>query len=449
MADPQHTHQKPVSRPQPSHQHPEVQSLDVDSIEQALQTPTSQSLTPAVVMRLQQTIGNQAVQRIISHMADNTVQRDGHERGCSCPNCRQIQRQVESVQRDGVKDRIKALEKNEVTSAFEPATLLKDDEMTKLAKKLDVTQFKALTKSKTIAAKDTIIALIKYFNPVSLGDLDSLIGEATDADKKAVWSNSALLTTAEGKLGKDPYLTFVTRLGMHQPPTTDELGEGGAEHTPAPKADEIIRDKMSAYVTEAVKKGKKIEGQVAVVAGDDWDRAGVAHYGRDVWFNAVPTPKKDAINGFVDGKGRVWVERNSGNPGTVIHEGLHKYSADTVLNKLGFNTNEGMTEYFTRLICDDLGIVRGNYTNQHDLITALATTATTKQIVASAYFDGEVNGLRKAFIKYRIDTKGDKRSLARKIWDAFVHNFKNGNWGNVLQCINDDLDTDDVKDLLK
>jgi hypothetical protein len=145
----------------------------------------------------------------------------------------------------------------------------------------------------------------------------------------------------------------------------------------------------------------------------------------------------------VDGKGRVWVERNSGNPGSVIHEGLHKYSDAAVLSTLGFNANEGMTEYFTRLITTDLGIARANYGSNHELITALVAV-TTKDVMAATYFDGNIDGLKNAFIKYRSDTKADTPELGAQVWSTWVAKMRAGEWAKALQCINDDHDAESL-----
>jgi len=459
----------PASKPRSPN--PEKAALSIqESMQESLPENMTGQLKSSQVLQLQRLIGNKAVGRL---MKDRTVQRESHGKGCNCANCSSVQRTVDTrrvadirrvdkqeadvqttrIQRGflddvmvffGVKtaeevrqEGLAPLDKTKWNKTVADDSLMKD-----IAGKISVKDFIEASQAVKPLLKTLLDLAFKYWSSISLSDLEPVLNAATSDEKTAVCSDEKLLTKAEGALGKDPYLTFITRIGMNQPPTTTELGEGGKEHTAPAKADEIIRDKMSAYVTEAVKKGRKIEGQVGIVAGADWDRAGVAHYGDQVWHRATPTPKKNAINGFVDGSGRVWVERNSGNPGTVIHEGLHKYSDGAVLSTLGFNTNEGMTEYFTRLICADLGITRGNYTNNHDLITALVTTVTTKEVIASSYFDGKVDDLKAAFIKYRKDTKGNTEELAGQIWDAFVSNMKSGAWAKASKCINDDLDSD-------
>ncbi len=315
--------------------------------------------------------------------------------------------------------------------------------MTALAGKLTIAEFIALANSTAVALKPTLKALFTYWTPVALSDIEATVKAASADARKACWSDSALMSVAEAKLGADPYLTFVTQLGMHQAPTTDELYEGGKEHTPAPEADKLIRGTLDKYVTNAVAAGRQIEGQVGVVASADWDRAGIAHYGEAVWKTGPPpkTPKKDAINGFVDSKGRVWIEQNSGNAGTLIHEGIHKYADDAILNTLGFDFNEGTTEYFTRIICKDLAVTRGNYETQYKIIDTLVNNVASKEIVAAAYFDGNIDRLKAAFMKYR---KANKFFVARwftsedsyaKDWTSFVKHMDDGNYDKARKLI--------------
>lgn len=407
--------------------------------------------------------GNEGT-HLLAHELTHTLQQGGaahrsmsaHDHGCNCSSCPTVRRSFDAatVQRSFFDDvmvffHIKTREevRQEGLALIDKAkwetTILDNSLMKTVAGKIGVKDFVEASLAVAAPLKSLLELAIKYWSSFKLGDLQPAIAVATGEQKKAVWSDDALMTKAEGALGKDAYLTFLTQIGMHQQNTTVELGEGGAEHTAPAKADEIIRDKMSAYVANAVKAGKKVEGQIGIVGGSDWDRAGVAHYGEQTWFRASPTPKRDAINGFVDSAGRIWVERNSGNPGTVIHEGLHKYSSDAVLTTLGFNVNEGMTEYFTRLICADLGITRTNYNNNHELITALAGKV-TKDVIASSYFDGGLEGLKTAFVKYRTETKKDSPELAAQIWNALVAKLKAGQWAKALQCVNDDLTGDTV-----
>ncbi len=407
--------------------------------------------------------GNEGT-HLLAHELTHTLQQGGaahrsmgsHDKGCTCSSCPTVRRSFDgaTVQRSFFDDvmvffHIKSREEVRqeglamIDKAKWEATILDDGLMKTVAGKIGAKDFVEASLAVAAPLKSLLALAIKYWSSFTLADLQPAIAVATGEQKKAVWSDDAIMTQAEGALGPDAYLTFMTQIGMHQPNTTPELGEGGAEHTAPTKADELIRDKMGTYVADAVMAGKKVEGQIGIVAAADWDRAGVAHYGEQTWFRASPTPKKDAINGFVDSAGRIWVERNSGNAGTVIHEGMHKYSSDAVLSTLGFNVNEGMTEYFTRIICADVGIVRTNYGSNHELIVALAGKV-TKDVVASSYFGGNIDALKTEFVKYRTDTKNDSPELAAQIWNALVVQLKAGAWAKALQCVNDDLDGDKV-----
>jgi len=194
----------------------------------------------------------------------------------------------------------------------------------------------------------------------------------------------------------ETYLNACVRLKIFEPGVT---AEDNKTHTKAEDADDIIQKKLGALVADAAKKGRKITGKVMVVDDADWHIAGINHYGADKWLNGG---KWDAINGFVDAAGRVIIHKDRGNAGTTIHEGLHKYSDGAYLSTLGFQLNEGATEYFTRKIADQLDppIVRGNYQPNWELTVALKDIVGEDKL-APAYFDGAVDALKNAFISAR------------------------------------------------
>jgi len=70
-------------------------------------TSSTQSTTP-LPHNLQNIIGNQALLQMMRQNAGEVIQRDAHERGCSCPSCARIQRQRDEsklqrslIQREG------------------------------------------------------------------------------------------------------------------------------------------------------------------------------------------------------------------------------------------------------------------------------------------------------------------------------------------------------------
>jgi hypothetical protein len=208
-----------------------------------------------------------------------------------------------------------------------------------------------------------------------------------------------MLTMIAQGITPEVYLDACVRVGVFEPGTT---AEDNKTHTKAEDADEIIQAKLGGLVAEAAKKGRKIAGMVMVVADPDWHIAGMNHYGVDVWTGG----KSDAINGFVDAKGRVIIHKDLGNAGTMIHEGLHKYSDGAYLSTLRFQLNEGATEYFTRKIGAQLNppIARANYQPNFELTTALKDIVGEDKL-SQAYFDGAVDAMKTAFVAARSEDK--------------------------------------------
>jgi hypothetical protein len=195
----------------------------------------------------------------------------------------------------------------------------------------------------------------------------------------------------------DEYLDALVRLQVFE--------VGTRPHTTARDADSAISTHLGDLVKNARADGRQIAGMVAVVGDADFDVAGINHYGADVWATK-------SLNGFVDSDDRVWIHKDRGNAGTMIHEGLHKWSKDDVLD-LSQPLNEGVTEYFTRKVCAALtppaAVGRTNYQANWTVTSALVALV-GETCVAAAYFDGDADGLEDAYV----DKKSDDD------WTAFI-----------------------------
>ena len=215
------------------------------------------------------------------------------------------------------------------------------------------------------------------------------------------------------------YLNALTRLAVRETGTV-------AHRTPA-QADQMIKDALGTLTGAAAgKASRRIEGQVAVVDDDEWDVAGLNDYG-DEW-----PATRDTINGWVDDKERVWIHKDRGNPATMVHEGCHKWAADTIRGALSWDLNEGITEYFTRKVAaaqtPNLAPGRSNYQPQWTVVSQLVTFA-GETAVASAYFDGSNSTLKNAYKSARggSDPGAD--------WDAFLTAMKANNWANATALL--------------
>jgi hypothetical protein len=216
--------------------------------------------------------------------------------------------------------------------------------------------------------------------------------------QKQVWLD------AEGT-STDEYLNALVRLQVFE--------AGTVTHTRAVDADSAIAAQLGELVAGAKGDGRQIAGMVAVVGDDDFNAAGINHYGATVWATK-------SLNGFVDSDDRVWIHRDRGNAGTMIHEGLHKWSKDDVLD-LSQPLNEGVTEYFTRKVCAGMtppqAVGRTNYQNNWSVTTALVSLV-GETTVAAAYFDGDTAGLQTAY--------EGKKSAAD--WTAFLTACSADDW---------------------
>lgn len=215
------------------------------------------------------------------------------------------------------------------------------------------------------------------------------------------------------------YLNALTRLAVRETGTV-------AHRTPA-QADQMIGDALGSLTGAAAgKASRRIEGQVAVVDDDEWDVAGLNDYG-DQW-----PATRDTINGWVDAKERVWIHKDRGNPATMVHEGCHKWAADTIRGALSWDLNEGITEYFTRKVAaaqtPNLAPGRNNYQAQWTVVTQLVTFAGERP-VASAYFEGSNDALKAAYKVARGGTNADAD------WDAFLAAMKANNWANATALL--------------
>ena len=115
--------------------------------------------------------------------------------------------------------------------------------------------------------------------------------------------------------------------------------------------------------------------------------------------------------GFVE-DGKIHIHKGRAEAGTVIHESLHLYSPKSFKRKVKQQVNEGVTEYFTRIVCTTNGILRsGVYEKQLAAVQKLVDKLPGRdETLADAYFEGDAVRLRPAF-----DPKDDNLSDAERV----------------------------------
>jgi hypothetical protein len=133
---------------------------------------------------------------------------------------------------------------------------------------------------------------------------------------------------------------------------------------------------------------------------------------------------KEGVRAFQDeDRGEVHIRKERSDLGTQLHEGLHLFSADRWRKRMGYNVNEGVTEYFTRKLGPEVQVVRddSSFLRQFTSATHLVTAA-GEPVVAAAYFDGDVAGLKTA-----VDDKKGAGTWAKWLDRLDANDFKGAN----------------------
>lgn len=258
--------------------------------------------------------------------------------------------------------------------------------------------------------------LFSAWTKPSIDDLEQIIRTATPNERKAAADDDAFLQRAKTALDEDTYLDLLPALGVHRMPTTGTLARTGeAGHVTAQFAETQIQTNLPLYVAQAMAAGRKIEGEVSVVGDADFQAA----FERQ-WIRAAKQTKyvgkkaREVCNAFVEvnlTKRHIWIHRDMGGAGTLIHEGMHKYASDNIRNSQIAMCNakkiehggtsrldEGITEYFTRIVVGAIpGMApRTSYENEWIVATKLAGKV-GEQELAHAYYDGQFASLKANF----------------------------------------------------
>jgi hypothetical protein len=161
-------------------------------------------------------------------------------------------------------------------------------------------------------------------------------------------------------------------------------------------------------VEDAVKAGKKAEGHVHIWTKAEFLTKCEAYLtGKENPNTSAPFTADEAkefaktVNAFQDGT-EIHVNEERGEAATTVHESIHLYQEDKYMEKVGFNANEGTTEYFTRKLCAEQkpAIPRGAgfYSDQYWSVKKLVAYV-TEDVVAAAYFKGKIAELEAAVDK--------------------------------------------------
>jgi len=243
----------------------------------------------------------------------------------------------------------------------------------------------------------------------------TMLRESESSTLQRITNDPTLMADIAEVMSTDAYLDFLVAMN------TDH---GAGRFPSAAEADALIRTHIpSAYLATALADDRQAEGNLAIVDETNFAIAYAETRGG--------TPR-GTLNGFVDSSGRQWVRAMTANPGTPVHEAIHNYSQRDLI-ETSQPLNEGVTEYFTRMVTDQtddpstaadeaaatatdrVRIYSGNLRFVERLVDVVG-----EDVVASAYFDGDVDGLKEAFL---IET-----ALPEASWDSMIADTRDNRW---------------------
>ncbi|MEO5724648.1 MAG: hypothetical protein ABIQ39_03265 [Ilumatobacteraceae bacterium] len=275
---------------------------------------------------------------------------------------------------------------------------------------------------------------LQKIHPIGIDLLLPHIEAAPKSERDAAWQDKTLMAGAKRVLSLDDYLALLPARRVFKQPTGGVFpGAQGARdgHTSAAEVDVLIGKHLGKYVAEAQKAGRKAEGEISVVGNKDWKIA---------FERQWPGVDPGMASAFVDvdqPKRHIWLHKDRGDPGTAIHEGMHKYANNEIRNRqrglyrtgmtpIGM-LDEGLTEYFTRLITPLLGITRSSYPNKLKIAKKLVRIV-GEGITAKAYFDGDFDSFINAYLR------GTGRTKTH--WDHLSRAFETEKYGEAGKILN-------------
>lgn len=186
-------------------------------------------------------------------------------------------------------------------------------------------------------------------------------------------------------------------------PTTAPAHLTGQEVDDALDASAFFHD----FVQGARGRGVQAAGHVHIEAPDDFVAAYVRYAitrtnsATGARFTEDEARARAArVNAFRDGD-EIYIHRDRGEAGTTIHESMHLFADAGWLGRVKRNVNEGTAELFTKKLCAERGVTRGNfYSQQHASVRKLAD-AVGENTLAAAYFQGAIGALETA-----VDARG-------------------------------------------
>jgi hypothetical protein len=151
-------------------------------------------------------------------------------------------------------------------------------------------------------------------------------------------------------------------------------------HTSGAKIDAALAASkfFGPFVQDALKAGTKTAGHIHVYDDKTYLKKAVAYQLASGATKEEAVIEAERSNGFQDGT-EIHVSKDRGDGGTTPHEAIHLFAHSSWVPKVGraeggrCPANEGVTEYFTRMLCNEMDVARlPVYAKEYDSTDKLA-----------------------------------------------------------------------------
>lgn len=213
--------------------------------------------------------------------------------------------------------------------------------------------------------------------------------DADETERADAAADKRLQARMQDYIRRGEYPMFRYYLGVHDAPEGG-AGPHGDVDARARELDTQIQSVLGEYAFGAAARGMTIEGRVIVLGGENW------HSAVRAYFPNQGGADRESINGFTQ-DGIIYLNADKGDPGTLIHEGVHQHAPDDFGESFGNKLNEGVTEYFARKVCARLAIARKSYAEEF-AVASKFIAALGEETVARAYFQGQAGAITDALI---------------------------------------------------
>lgn len=164
-------------------------------------------------------------------------------------------------------------------------------------------------------------------------------------------------------------------------------------HTPASRVPALLAAEpvIAPFVGKGGGKGLKVK----VLSRPELAKAYVA-YAIKQGIPAKEAQSKAALTAAFTNleSGQIYLDRDRGDPGTIVHEALHLRSSKAFVEGVHQKINEGTTELFTRMVCQKGGVERtqDDYVPWMKAVEKLVTKSSIEAL-AVAYFRNDTTRL--------------------------------------------------------